>query len=424
MAWGCAPGAHRRRRHRVSRRVRRRPRRPAARALHHHVRSSPERPPGDRSVVSRRGTPPGLNRGGRTPITASRSALDAHRCRSAAVSQGVIDSRSSLRENGSTRCRRSAGATGRDAPTRSKDRNNQPMAGIAHFFLRPGRAVGALIIVVLSTGLATPGVVPRPLASATRVSTNAVPAYWTVASDGGVFAFGGLPFYGSMGGTPLNQPMVGIAPTMRLSGADGAGYWTVASDGGVFSFGGAQFHGSMGAVKLNRPMVGIAADPGGGYWTVASDGGVFAFDAPYFGSMGGTRINKPVVAMAAPPHGGGYWLFASDGGVFAFGDAGFFGSMGGIPLSEPIVSAASPDGGGYWMLAAAGGVVAFGGAGFLGALSLRRRRGFRVGPPAHLASDGRHRRRPGHGRRCQRCIPLGNLRVRHLDVPGQRSGMQ
>ena len=242
------------------------------------------------------------------------------------------------------------------------------MAGIAHFFLRPGRAVGALIIVVLSTGLATPGAVPRPLASATRVSTNAVPAYWTVASDGGVFAFGGLPFYGSMGGTPLNQPMVGIAPTMRLSGADGAGYWTVASDGGVFSFGGAQFHGSMGAVKLNRPMVGIAADPGGGYWTVASDGGVFAFDAPYFGSMGGTRINKPVVAMAATPDGGGYWLFASDGGVFAFGDAGFFGSMGGIPLSEPIVSAASPDGGGYWMLASDGGVFAFGDAGFFGSL--------------------------------------------------------
>jgi hypothetical protein len=29
--------------------------------------------------------------------------------------------------------------------------------------------------------------------------------YWQVASDGGIFAFGGASFFGSMGGTPLNQ---------------------------------------------------------------------------------------------------------------------------------------------------------------------------------------------------------------------------
>ena len=32
-----------------------------------------------------------------------------------------------------------------------------------------------------------------------------VPSYWTVASDGGVFAFGGLPFYGSMGGRQADR---------------------------------------------------------------------------------------------------------------------------------------------------------------------------------------------------------------------------
>ncbi len=36
--------------------------------------------------------------------------------------------------------------------------------------------------------------------------------YWEVASDGGVFSFGDATFYGSMGGHPLNQPIVGIAP--------------------------------------------------------------------------------------------------------------------------------------------------------------------------------------------------------------------
>jgi hypothetical protein len=74
-----------------------------------------------------------------------------------------------------------------------------------------------------------------------------------VASDGGIFAFN-APFYGSMGGKPLNKPIVGIAAT-----ADGGGYWEVASDGGIFAFGDATFAGSMGGKPLNAPIVGIAA---------------------------------------------------------------------------------------------------------------------------------------------------------------------
>jgi hypothetical protein len=35
--------------------------------------------------------------------------------------------------------------------------------------------------------------------------------YWLVASDGGIFSFGDASFYGSMGGTPLNKPIVGMA---------------------------------------------------------------------------------------------------------------------------------------------------------------------------------------------------------------------
>ncbi|HTT85742.1 MAG TPA: hypothetical protein VMF60_00115 [Acidimicrobiales bacterium] len=200
-------------------------------------------------------------------------------------------------------------------------------------------------------------------------ASQAVPAYWAVARDGGVFTFGGLPFYGSMGGRPLDAPMVGIAPTMGPLGANGLGYWTVASDGGIFTFGNAPFLGSMGGHHLDQPMVGMAADPAtGGYWTVASDGGVFAYGAPFFGSTGGIKLTKPVVAMAATPDGGGYWLFASDGGVFAYGDAQFFGSLGSVVLAKPIVSAAVADAGGYWLLASDGGVFAFGDAPYLGSL--------------------------------------------------------
>ncbi|HXQ75226.1 MAG TPA: hypothetical protein VN791_01925 [Acidimicrobiales bacterium] len=208
------------------------------------------------------------------------------------------------------------------------------------------------------------------LAHASLASNETVPAYYAVASDGGVFAFGGLPFWGSMGGHPLDKPMVGIAPTATAGGATGEGYWTVASDGGVFSFGNAQFHGSMGAKPLNAPMVGIAADPAtGGYWTVASDGGVFSFDAPFHGSLGAIHLNKPIIAMAPTPDGGGYWLFASDGGVFTFGNAGFYGSAGNLPLVSPVVGASpTPDGGGYWLVAADGGVFSYGDAPFEGSL--------------------------------------------------------
>jgi hypothetical protein len=44
-------------------------------------------------------------------------------------------------------------------------------------------------------------------------ATPAANGYWEVASDGGIFSFGGAPFHGSMGGTHLNQPVVGMAGT-------------------------------------------------------------------------------------------------------------------------------------------------------------------------------------------------------------------
>ncbi len=54
------------------------------------------------------------------------------------------------------------------------------------------------------------------------VSSNPAPSrgYWEVASDGGIFSFGGASFYGSEGGKPLNAPIVGIAapPTARATG--------------------------------------------------------------------------------------------------------------------------------------------------------------------------------------------------------------
>ncbi len=206
--------------------------------------------------------------------------------------------------------------------------------------------------------LAAAGVEPR--ASAPPSPSG----YWTVASDGGVFAFGAARFAGSTGALRLNAPILGMAAT-----PSGDGYWLVASDGGIFSFGDARFFGSTGAMRLNRPIVGMASTPSGnGYWLVASDGGIFSFgDAVFRGSTGAIRLNRPIVGMAATPTGNGYWLVASDGGIFGFGDARFFGSTGSIRLNSPIVAAATTRAGdGYWMVASDGGIFAFGDAGFFG----------------------------------------------------------
>jgi hypothetical protein len=92
-----------------------------------------------------------------------------------------------------------------------------------------------------------------PTQTPAQARPRRLPAYWLVASDGGIFSFGGAQFYGSTGNIVLNKPIVGMAATK-----DGGGYWMVASDGGIFSFGDAQFYGSTGNITLNKPIVGMA----------------------------------------------------------------------------------------------------------------------------------------------------------------------
>jgi hypothetical protein len=229
-----------------------------------------------------------------------------------------------------------------------------PIRMTAHRHRGPGM-IFALVIAVMAMLAGTQ--VASAAASSPAVAATGISAYWLVASDGGIFSFGGAGFYGSTGNLALNKPIVGMAGT-----ADSHGYWLVASDGGVFSFGDARFHGSTGNIRLNKPVVGMAAThDGGGYWLVASDGGIFSFgNAPFYGSMGGRPLNQPIVGMAATPDGGGYWLVAADGGIFSFGDAHFYGSTGNLHLNKPIVGMTANSNGGYWFAASDGGIFAFG----------------------------------------------------------------
>ncbi len=122
---------------------------------------------------------------------------------------------------------------------------------------------------------------------------------YILATAGGTVAVLGFtgPFGSFPGGYfgPLNAPVTGLA------WVGGLGWWLTAADGGVFAVGAPDqvvidgghgyagitpFFGSMGGQPLNAPVVGMAATPTKqGYWLVAADGGVFAFgDARFYGS--------------------------------------------------------------------------------------------------------------------------------------------
>jgi peptidoglycan hydrolase-like protein with peptidoglycan-binding domain len=197
----------------------------------------------------------------------------------------------------------------------------------------------------------------RPPVAIARAGGDGTGGYWLAAPDGGVYSYGTARFFGSLAGTKLAHPVVGIAPL-----PNGAGYWLVADDGGVFAFGSAPFLGSLGGRQLAAPITGMAATPSGaGYWLVARDGGVFAFgDASTYGTPSASP-HAVVVGIAASPTGHGYWLAAEDGGVFAYGDATFLGAMNAGALPAPISGIAAPGGGGgYWLVGRDGQVYAFG----------------------------------------------------------------
>ncbi len=199
-------------------------------------------------------------------------------------------------------------------------------------------------------------------------STPSVTGYQLVGSNGGVYAFGGAPYEGSLPGDEVHVSNI----TAMTSTNGGRGYWLVGSDGGVFAFGDAAYEGSLpgdGVHASDIVSIRVTSD-GKGYWLVGSDGGVFAFgDARYEGSLPGDGVHvSDIVGMRKSSDDAGYQLVGSDGGVFAFGDAPFEGSLpgDGVHVTDIVGIENVPDG--YILVGSDGGVFTFGKAAYEGSL--------------------------------------------------------
>ncbi len=180
--------------------------------------------------------------------------------------------------------------------------------------------------------------------------------------------------------------LVGVAPVLGGGPADAG-----TTAGGVLNFGQAGAHGSLEGTPLNAPIVGIAATPnGGGYWLVASDGGTPSATPSSMVPPAPLRLNAPIVGMAATPDGRGYWLVASDGEIFSFGNAVFHSSAGATPPERPHRGHGRHPRrrGGYWLVASDGGIFSFGNAGFHGSTGA-------LTPQRPHRGHGRHPRWPG-----------------------------
>jgi hypothetical protein len=183
------------------------------------------------------------------------------------------------------------------------------------------------------------------------VAAEAMPngeGYRLFAADGGVFDFGDAGFVGSLPcsapGSPGGLCIIPNRPiTSAVSDPLGEGYWLMGGDGGVFALGDAPFYGSLGAQSIASSIVAMAAtSDGGGYWVYGANGSVTTSgDAVSYGSMlGSIPADAPIVFGASTTSDHGYWLFGRNGGVYAFGSAPFDGSLPGIQVTptSPIVT--------------------------------------------------------------------------------------
>jgi hypothetical protein len=193
---------------------------------------------------------------------------------------------------------------------------------------------------------------------------------WLVGTDGGVFTFGSVPFYGSHLGDP--DQMVAI-----ISTPDGQGYWEVSARGAVWPFGDAGFYGSI--VSENLPAVNDVVSATAyvnGYCMLESNGVYTCFyysNGPIWGQAqinppnGFNRYTDPATTIAVDT--GGYcfgllacggWITDRTGQVYTYGyGAVYEGGFGGTPTG-PIMGSSGTGSTGYRFVGADGGIFDYG----------------------------------------------------------------
>ncbi|MCL6095203.1 MAG: hypothetical protein M1519_05145, partial [Actinobacteria bacterium] len=80
--------------------------------------------------------------------------------------------------------------------------------------------------------------------------------YWILSSNGSVFGFGEVVYYGS----PIDIGVTAFDICSIAPSPDGNGYWILAADGGVWGFGDSQYLGDLSNAHLPFWVVDIVSN--------------------------------------------------------------------------------------------------------------------------------------------------------------------
>jgi hypothetical protein len=234
----------------------------------------------------------------------------------------------------------------------------------------PNDPVLSQFLPIRSVGYSTAPPPPPPSQTSDIVRSADGQGYYILSPGGGVYAYGGAPFYGSAAGQSYFAGQTAVALVVD---PNGSGYWIFAASGAVYAYGGAPFEGSTSpSYFAGQVAVGaISSSDGNGYTIVSNTGGVYAYgDGTFNGSAAGQSYFSGQTAVAVIPSrdAKGYAILAADGAVYAYGDQGYYGGASSSYFSGQTAASFAPsaDGAGYGILSQSGGVYAFGDFPYLG----------------------------------------------------------